>query len=86
MAQKTAMRQHHPKTAKGAPSTADEASKQLTEAYRLLAEVYELLNDYAPSWYSEELSDRLRDALTPPERNTPPRATRPPTVSSDVRR
>jgi hypothetical protein len=86
MAQKTAMRRHHPKTSSAAASTTSEANEQLTEAYRLLAEVYELLNDYAPSWYSEELSDRLRDALTPPERNTPPRATRPPTVTGDVRR
>lgn len=82
------MRQHHRKTTScdSGTSTIDEANEQLTEAYRLLAEVYELLNDYAPSWYSEDLSDRLRDALKSSERNTPPRATRPPTVSGDVRR
>ena len=48
------------------------SGQQLTEAYRLLAEVYQLLDQYAPVWYSANLSDRLQAALRPPERNTTP--------------
>jgi len=34
-----------------------------SEACEVLAELFELLEDYAPTWYSEDLHDRAQTAL-----------------------
>lgn len=40
-----------------------ERDQKPAEAQRVLADVYQLLEDYAPTWYSTELREKLQTAL-----------------------
>jgi hypothetical protein len=45
-------------------STADCGEEQNpTEVHRVLADVYQLLEEYAPTWYSTEIREKLQTAL-----------------------
>ena len=38
--------------------------QNLLAAHALLAEIHDLLEEYGPTWYSEELSDKLASVMS----------------------
>lgn len=46
-----------------AATTAEQAAQIECEAIEVFADLCELLDDYAPSWYSEDVHDRTQRAL-----------------------
>ena len=51
------------RTLSSSVSRRDTEPEQRPEARVVLAELFELLEDYAPTWYTEELHDRAVAAL-----------------------